>query len=176
MASRFDRPLRTASLRFVDLETTGLRPDRGARITEMAVVDEGGVRYDWTSSHDPPRDEAVAAQLPQLVAHLDDGIVVGHNLSFDVRFVTYEAERLGLDGIDVCFIDTLGLARRVLARAGSYRLGAVLAAVGAAPEEELHTAVGDALATRTLFWRLVERGGLGTLADAGAKRLRWHGR
>ena len=83
MPSRFDRPLRTVPLRFFDLETTGLRPDRGARIAEMAVVDEGGVRFDWVSAHDSPRDEAVAFQLPRLMAHLEDGIAVGHNLSFD---------------------------------------------------------------------------------------------
>lgn len=176
MASRFDRPLRTVPLRFFDLETTGLRPDRGARIAEMAVVDEGGVRFDWVSAHDPPCDEAVAFQLPRLMAHLEDGIAVGHNLSFDFRFVTYEAERLGLGGIDVHFIDTLGMARAVLDGADSHRLGALLDTVGLTPEEELHTAVGDVFATRALFWRLVARGGLTTPADVGVKRLRWHGR
>ncbi|MFO8098389.1 MAG: 3'-5' exonuclease [Salinibacter sp.] len=176
MALRFDRPLRTAPLRFVDLETTGLRPDRGARIAEMAIVDESGVQFKWTSPHDPPRDAAVATQLPRLIAHLEDGIVVGHNLSFDFRFVTYEAERLGCSGLDVRFVDTLRLARTTLETAPSHRLGALLDAVGATPETELHTAVGDAVAARTLFWQLVERGGLTTLADAGLKRLRWYGR
>ena len=142
----------------------------------MAVVDEGGVRFDWTSPRDSPRDKAVARQLSRLVAHLESGIVVGHNLAFDFRFVTYEAERLGLEGLDVRYIDTLGLARTLLSDADSHRLGAVLAAVGAAPEEDLHTAVGDALATRTLFWKLVARGDLKTLSDTGMKRLRWHGR
>ena len=176
MSSWANQPLRTASLRFFDLETTGLRPDRGARITEMAVADQGGVQFAWTSSQDPPCNEAVARQLPVLVGHLGAGIVVGHNLSFDFRFVTYEAERLGLGGIDVHFVDTLGLAREVLADAPSHRLGALLGAVGAAPDEALHTAVGDVLATRTLFWRLVDRGDLTTLGEAGVKRLRWHGR
>jgi DNA polymerase III epsilon subunit-like protein len=35
-----DWPLRTAPLVFFDLETTAVRPDRGGRISEIAVVDE----------------------------------------------------------------------------------------------------------------------------------------
>jgi DNA polymerase III epsilon subunit-like protein len=163
------------SLRFVDLETTGLRPDRGGRICEMAVVDRAGVRFDWTSEREPPPDEVVARRLPELIDHLRDGVVVGHNLSFDVRFLTYEAERLGLGGVDLRFADTLGLARRLWPGRDDYRLGRLLTAVGAAPDEALHTAVGDALATRTLFWRLVEAGALTTLGDLRVRRLRWHG-
>jgi DNA polymerase III epsilon subunit-like protein len=170
-----DQPLRVASLVFFDLETTGLRPDRGARITEMAVVDQGGVRFDWTSHHEPPCDAVLEDQLLELAAHLEDSVVVGHNLSFDFRFVTYEAERQELGGIDVRFIDTLGLSRKVLPGADSHRLDALLAAVGTQPDREMHTAIGDAIAARTLFWKLVNYDDLTTLSDAGVKRLRWHG-
>jgi len=168
------RPLRVASLVFFDLETTGLRPDRGGRIREMAVADQNGIRFDWRSDTAPPRDDAVAAQLPVLVEHLEAGVVVGHNLQFDFRFVTYEAERLGLWGLDVRFVDTLGLARSLLDAPDTHQLGTLLGHFDAAPDEELHTAVGDALATRTLFWHLVEHGGLQTLADIGVRRLQWN--
>jgi len=168
------RPLRVASLVFFDLETTGLRPDRGGRIREMAVVDRDGVRFEWTSQEKPPSDEAVVRRLPTLVDHLQRGVVVGHNLAFDFRFLTYEAERLGLRGVDVPFADTLGLARTLLPEKEDHQLGSLLRAFDLDPEEELHTAVGDALATRTLFWHLVDHGDLDTLADVGVKRLRWH--
>jgi DNA polymerase III epsilon subunit-like protein len=169
------RPLRTAALVFFDLETTGLRPDRGARICEMAVVDRRGVQFDWVSESGPPSDAAVARRLPELIEHLQDGIVVGHNLSFDVHFLTYEAERLGLGGIDVWFTDTLGLARRLWPDRDDHRLGQLLTMVDAAPAGELHTAVGDARATRALFWHLVGAGGWETLGDVEVRRLRWHG-
>jgi len=169
-----DRPLRTAPLLFFDLETTALRPDRGGRICEMAVADRNGVRFDWDSDAAPPRDEAVARRLPQLVNHLEAGIVVGHNLQFDFRFVTYEAERLGLRGLDLRFADTLGLARSLLDAPDTHRLGPLLGHFDAAPDETLHTAVGDALATRTLFWHLVDHGGLDTLADINVRRLQWN--
>jgi len=174
MSTWSDRPLRTASLLFFDLETTALRPDRGGRICEMAVVDAQGIRFDWRSDEAPPRDDVVATQLPLLVDHLEAGVVVGHNLQFDFRFVTYEAERLGLSGLDLRFADTLGLARSLLDAPDTYQLGTLLGHFDAAPDEELHTAVGDALATRTLFWRLVEHGGLRTLADIDVRRLQWN--
>lgn len=101
-------------------------------------------------------------------------MVVGHNLQFDFRFVTYETERLGLSGIDLRFADTLGLARSLLDAPDTHQLGTLLGHVDAAPEEELHTAVGDALATRTLFWHLVEHGALQTLADINVQQLQWN--
>jgi len=176
MPSWADRPVRTASLAFFDLETTGLRPDRGGRICEMAVVDRNGVRLDWTSTEDPPPDQALRRHLPPLIERLQAGVVVGHNLPFDVHFLTYEAERLGHAGIDIRFADTLGLARRLLPGRDDYRLGSLVADLDAVPDEKLHTAVGDALATRTLFWALIEEGGLETLADVGVKRLSWNAR
>lgn len=175
MASWGDRPLRTVDLVFFDLETTALRPDRGGRICEMAVVNHNGLCFDWSSAESPPSDAVVARQIPPLIDQLRDTVVVGHNLSFDFRFLTYEAERVGCGGIDLRFADTLGLARRLLPDRDAYALGALLEAVDAAPDEELHTAIGDVLATRALFWHLVEVGSLDTLADAGVQRLRWHG-
>lgn len=169
-----DHPIHAASLVFFDLETTGLRPDRGARICEMAVVGSEGLRFDWASTHDPPSDEAVAHQLPVLFDLLQDAVVVGHNLQFDFRFVTYEAERLGQRGLNLQFVDTLALARRLLADRDDYQLGSLLAAFDAPPDEPLHTAIGDALATRALFWNLVEHGELETLSDVRMKQLSWN--
>lgn len=168
-----DRPLRTAPLVFFDLETTALRPDRGGRICEMAVVDQNGIRFDWCSDTAAPQDDAVSRHLPILVGHIEGGIAVGHNLQFDVRFLTHEAERLGLSGLDLRFTDTLGLARSLLDVPDTYQLGALLSHFDTAPEEALHTAVGDALATRTLFWHLVEHNELQTLSDAHVQRLQW---
>jgi DNA polymerase III epsilon subunit-like protein len=174
MSQRTNYPLRTRSFAFFDVETTGLRPDRGARICEMAVADRDGIQFEWSSASDPPGDEELAEQLLFLVDHLQGSVVVGHNLQFDFRFLTYEAERLGLGGLDVQFVDTLGLARTLFPNRDGYGLGSLLTAFNLVPEGELHTAVGDVLATRTLFWDLVSRGDLKTLADAGLKRLSWN--
>ena len=169
-----DRPLRSASLVFFDLETTGLRPDRGARICEMAVAGPEGIRFSWQSETDPPTDDNVAGQLPQLLSSLDGHVVVGHNLQFDFGFLTYEAERLGRKGIDLQFVDTLGIARALYPERDDYRLGALRSAFNLPLPGPLHTAEVDTLTTRALFWHLVDEGGFETLADAGVKRLSWN--
>jgi DNA polymerase III epsilon subunit-like protein len=115
---------------------------------------------------------------------LTRGVVIGHNLSFDFDFLTYEIERLrkradpdaaallkGV-GLRVRFVDTLGLARR-LVDVSRYELGALLEHFGTSPEEPLHTALGDAFATRALFARLVDHPDVTTLADAGLQKLAW---
>ncbi|MCS3666418.1 DNA polymerase III epsilon subunit-like protein [Salinibacter ruber] len=137
----------------------------------MAVVDQNGIRFDWCSDGASPRDDAVSRQLPLLVGHLESGIVVGHNLQFDFRFLTYEAERLALGGLDLRFADTSGLARSLFNVPDTYQLKDLLSHFGAAQRKTLHRATGDALATRTLFWHLVEHDSLQTLSDARVQRL-----
>lgn len=170
MLHRSDWPIETTALRFFDIETTGLRPDRGARITEIALVDRGGAQLDWRRERDATDLSTV---LPGLFDHLQAGVVVGHNVRFDFRFVAYEADRLGLRGPAVRFIDTLDLARTLDLRTPDVRLGTLLSHFALVPEDTLHTALVDARATRALFWTLVEHGNLETLADAGLKRLDW---
>jgi DNA polymerase III epsilon subunit-like protein len=54
-----------------------------------------------------------------------------------------------------------------------YELGALLEHFGTSPEETLHTALGDAFATRALFARLTDHPEISTLADAGLQKLAW---
>jgi DNA polymerase III epsilon subunit-like protein len=160
-----------ASFAFFDLETTGLRPDRGARITEAAVVGRGEALLDW--QRDAEDASSLAALLPRLLGRLEGRVVVGHHLSFDFRFIAYEARRHGLSLPRLQFIDTLGLARAALDAAHDGQLEALLRRFDLVPEGPLHTALVDARAARALFWRLVDEGDLQTLADAGAKPLAW---
>lgn len=164
-------PIGLAAFAFFDLETTGLRPDRGAKINEIAVVGNRRTLLHWQA----PPDEAgaLADQLPRLLEGLTGRVVVGHNLQFDFRFVAYEARRHGLDGPRLQFIDTLSLARRLLGPHEDLKLEALLRRFDLLPSEPLHDALVDARATRALFWTLVDTGRLRTLAEAGAKPLTW---
>ncbi len=169
-----DCPVRVAPLIFFDIETTGLRPDRGARVSEAAVLDGQGVRLAWQCGAEDAGGNPFARVLPDLLDRLAAGIVVGHNLRFDLRFVAYEAERLGRRGPDVQAVDTLALARRLLPAAADHRLETLARHLGIAPEGGgFHTALGDAQATRSLFWKLVALGEIQTLAEAGVQRLGW---
>lgn len=166
-------PLSVSTLLFFDIETTGLRPDRGARITEMAVVREDEVCFHWCRDEQQDGRAAVDEVLPHLFGHLHSGVVVGHNLQFDFGFIAYEADRYRLEGPALRYIDTLGLARRLVPGATDYRLETLLGVMRLPVPHDLHTAVADARATQSLFWRLVDEGGCATLAEAGMKRLSW---
>ena len=158
---------------FFDIETTGLRPDRGARITEMALLNRSNELLLWEQSENTISDEKLAAQLPSVLKHLTSGVVVGHNLQFDLKFIAYETERLGFRGPKFLFVDTLGLAKKMCNNTSDYQLSSLLERFNISPEGQLHTAAVDARATRALFWKLINLGNIETLAQAGMQRVDW---
>jgi DNA polymerase III epsilon subunit-like protein len=162
-----------ASFAFFDIETTGLHPDRGAKITEIAILPRSGQRFHWTQPENDIGDKYLSEQLSAVLAHLTTGVVVGHNVGFDLRFIAYETERLGFRGPDVLYIDTLGLARNFCNNTKDYTLSSLLNAFDISIKGPLHTAIVDARATRALFWKLINYGNIETLAQAGMQRLNW---
>lgn len=162
-----------ASFAFLDIETTGLRADRGARITEIAILKRGGDRYVWQQDKNNISDKNLASQLPTVLDHLTAGVVIGHNVIFDLRFIAYETERLGFPGPQVLFIDTLGLAKKICDNIPDYQLSSLLKKFDITTGSPLHTAVVDARVTQALFWKLVNAGEIETLAQAGMQRLNW---
>ena len=161
------------SFAFFDIETTGLRPDRGARITEIAIFDRRSEQLNWNQPQETPSDEKLAEQLPTVLNLLTTGVVVGHNVSFDFKFIAYESERLGFRGPEVLFIDTLGLAKKFCNNTVDFKLESLLAEFNISTERSLHTAAVDVQATRALFWKLINQGEIETLGQAGMQRLNW---
>ncbi|NBC26640.1 MAG: 3'-5' exonuclease [Bacteroidetes bacterium] len=164
--------LELASLLFFDIETTGLRPDRGAKITEVAILNRNSSQFCWEKKSVNETDNC-SLPLQVVLEHLQQGIVVGHNLRFDFWFLAYEADRLGLDGPNLRFIDTLDLSRQLRKEQDSFKLNALLKEFDIRVEGDLHTAVIDAEATRAIFWKLIEFGEISTVGEAGAKQLNW---
>lgn len=162
-----------ASFTFLDIETTGLYPERGARINEIAILRRGGDGFTWTQAKEEDTDESLSSVLPIVHEHLTQGVVVGHNVSFDLRFLAYESDRLGLRGPHVLFIDTHGLAKKFYDDLSDYQLPTLLEEFDISPKGPLHTAVVDARCTQALFWKLVNLGEIETLKQAGMKRLSW---
>lgn len=174
---RFDKPksstsLELANLLFFDLETTGLRPDRGAKVTEASILNRNSQMYTWRSNLNS-KNESLSEKLPKILNHLKKGVVVGHNLPFDFWFISYEADKLGVEGPSLRFIDTLSLSRKVLPGRDSYKLGELLKHFDIKVNGELHTATVDTEATRALFWKLIEKGGISTVGEAGMKKMNW---
>ncbi len=161
-----------ASFVFFDIETTGLRPDRGAKVTEIAILNRNNCEFYWSTEKGSNRS-CFHEQLPKIQEYLKNGVVVGHNLSFDFWFLSYESDRINVEGPELKFVDTLSLTRKLLPEKNSYKLGELLQDFEIMISGELHTAVTDAEATRALFWKLIEKGGISTVGEAGMKKLNW---
>jgi DNA polymerase III subunit epsilon len=154
-----------SNFNFFDIETNGLRPDRGARITEIAILNRNNFQFIWNSNIDA-ENKSIHEHLKIVYSHLRTGVVVGHNLPFDFWFLSYESDRLNTDGPDLLFIDTLSLSKKILPNRDNYHLSGLLKFFDIKVNGKLHTATTDTEATRALFWKLIEKGGISTCLPA----------
>ncbi len=163
----------------LDLETTGLSPERD-RITEIGAVKvRGGEVLGELRSfvhpgraipaavttvtgitdamvRDAPRAGAV---LPTLLRFLGDAVLVAHNARFDVGFLRAAAAREDLGPFDPVVVDTASLARRLVRdEVRDLRLG-TLARFARSRHVPEHRALADARATVDVLHALIERAG-----------------
>ncbi|MEX0680986.1 MAG: exonuclease domain-containing protein [Balneolales bacterium] len=140
---------------------------------EVAILDRNKVLFTWNQTSSNASDENLKNELPKILKNLKSGVVVGHNVCFDLNFIAYKAGKFGHTGPNVFFIDTLNLSRRLIETVSSYKLEFLLQYFNISIHGELHTALVDAQATQALFWKLIERGEIGTLKEVGMKKLNW---
>jgi len=193
-----DLPLERATFVVVDLETTGLRPGR-ARICEIGAVRvrELELEEEFELLVDPgvPIGPAISAltglrdadlrgcphpaiAVRRFLEFAGDAVLVAHNARFDLAFLDRETERLAGARLAGPVVDTVGLARRLLAgrtpRAGL----ASLAQFFGTDTQPCHRALPDAQATAEILLQLIglaqERGALSVaaLVDLAAPRVR----
>ena len=155
----------------LDLETTGLNPERDA-ITEIGVVRfrDAQVLETWSSLVNPQRpipyrvqqltgitQEEVAAApslssvIGTLLSFVKNHPIVGHSVSFDLSFLKRQGFSPGNRTID-----TFELASILLPHVARYSLGKLAEAMNIQFPTR-HRALGDALATKDLFLALVEQ-------------------
>lgn len=161
----------------VDTETTGGSPE-GAALTEIAAVRyRGGERLgSFETLVDPGvpippfitaltgiSDEMVrtappvTSVLPELIEFLGDSVVVGHNVAFDRGFLDAALRSAGLSPLANPMVDTLALARRLVAAdTGNCKLSTLAAALRL-EHRPSHRALDDVLATGDLLHALIER-------------------
>jgi len=103
------------------------------------------------------RAPPIEAVLPSMIEFLDDAVVVGHNVGFDMAFINAALTRRGDPEITNPVIDTLPLARRLIRdEVPDCRLG-TLASRFRLDHRPSHRALDDALATTDLLHFLLER-------------------
>lgn len=170
-----DTPLDDLPLAILDVETTGLSPETGDRVCEVAILRcEGGEIVDALQQLVNPQrpmgagafavhglsDETLANApyfpqvAPDMLALLEGAAWVGHNVLFDLGFLANELARLGAGLPSYTALDTMRLARGCY-RLRSYALGRVAEALGIRVEGQSHRAMVDVLQTRALFDRVV---------------------
>jgi DNA polymerase III epsilon subunit family exonuclease len=190
--------LERATFVVVDLETTGLRPG-SSRICEIGAVRvrELELQEEFELLVDPgmPIGPVIAAltglsdsdlrggphpaiAVRRFLEFAGDAVLVAHNARFDLSFLDCETERLTGARLAGPVVDTVGLARRLLAgrtpRAG---LSSLAHFFGTAAQP-CHRALPDAQATAEILIQLIglaqERGALtvADLVDLAAPRVR----
>jgi len=182
-----NQSLRSLTYAVVDVETTGLSALAGDRICEVAVViaKNGQIVDQFQSLINPGRPISYGAaavngitnnmvrNAPKfrsiatgLLEYLDGTVLVAHNASFDLSFISTELRAVGLAPPDNPVIDTLALARRNYSFA-SNKLGNVARSLGI-QTFGLHRALADATITwhvlKKFLWDL-EAQGINTLAQ-----------
>jgi DNA polymerase-3 subunit epsilon len=183
--------LEDATYVVVDLETTGLRPG-SAGICEIGAVRLRGfeVEAEFQTLVDPglPIDAGASAltglrtaqlrgapgpadAVRRFLAFAGDGVLVAHNARFDLAFLDRETERLTGSRIGSAVVDTVRLARALLAgRVSGFGLGQ-LAWFLDTSERPCHRALPDARATAELLLALIglaQERGARTVADLTA--------
>ena len=180
--------LEDATYVVVDLETTGLRPgtsqicEIGAvRIRGFEIVDEFETLVDPRQPLQPGvsaltglTDRQLRGQPPpsvavqRFIAFAGDAVLVAHNARFDLSFLDRETQRLTGSRLGNPVVDTVPLARRLLAgRVPGMSLGHLAHWVGASVQP-CHRALPDAQATAEVLLRLIglaQERGARTIAD-----------
>jgi DNA polymerase III epsilon subunit family exonuclease len=160
----------------VDTETTGMNPNDGARLVEVAHVTivNGALASEWSTLIDPgkpippeatrvhgirddmvaggPRPADVGRALREACGDLP---LVFHNAPFDLPFLVALFREAGAPPLINPIVDTLGLARGLFGT-GNNALGA-LATRLKLPVETAHRALGDTRTTARLFIELAGR-------------------
>jgi len=170
-----DKPFEESEFTFFDTETTGLEPQAGDRIIELAAIRLSGGRqtarfHALINPHRPVSEGAfrvnritpemladakeAKAVIPQFLHFISGSCLCSYNAPFDMSFLESELERLGLRLPDsLAVADVLRMARRLLPGLERYALWFVAERLGIQARQE-HRALSDVELTIEVFQRL----------------------
>jgi DNA polymerase III epsilon subunit family exonuclease len=182
-----NQSLRNLTYAVVDVETTGLSALAGDRICELAIVTakNGQIADQYQTLVNPGRSISYGASAVngisnsmvrnapsfrsiagELLELLDGAVLVAHNASFDLSFISTELRAAGYSPPENPVVDTLALARRNYSFS-SNKLGNLARSLGI-QTHGLHRALADATITwhvlKKFLWDM-EAQGIRTLAD-----------
>ena len=155
-----------------DVETTGLSPPRDDKIIELTALkvrDGNTTRFSTLVNPGrriPKKSSSVhgitdsdvndAPAFNQIVRELDafldpDLPIVGHNVTFDLRFLWWAYHDTGRELTSRAYIDTYKLSRRVFKDRNTWSLGSLIHDYGLIEGEQTHRTDDDVNATLALL-------------------------
>lgn len=161
------------SFAVIDLETTGLYPDQGDRITEIGVViwRDGKIVDRYESLINPGRSIPAFVQdltgitnamvkkarpsevvLSEAFQRIGDIPLIAHNANFEQKFLNNELGEIS-DGYSVDVLCTLLLSRRIFPNMNGYKLGDLVSSLRL-PKGKAHRALSDAEMTAHLLSKI----------------------
>ena len=176
----------------LDVETTGFNAAGADRVVEVGIVRmtlDGEVEDEFVTLVNPGRDVGptdvhgitasdvvhappFAEVAGDIALRLSGAVIAGHNLRFDLSFISAEYARLGATFPAVPSVCTLQLAYQFLPDAPDRKLASCCAALGVS-HDDVHSSLGDARATAKLLAALLKRarqGGCNCLSDVGCSQ------
>lgn len=167
-----------------DVETTGMKPEDGHAIVELAaqrvrsprsgeaggrevvgtfdtivnpersVDPEAAAVHGITNEIIAKEGKALIEVIPAFVLFCEGATLVAHNIKFDLGFLNSHLKQFGLPPLANPTLDTLELARQKVVVA-SYALGYLAKHFGI-PQPTAHRALADVEVTRELLFKLLE--------------------
>ncbi len=171
------RDLNEVEFTIFDTETTGLAPELGDRIVEIAAIRFKGKTKiaQFQTLINPHRQISEAAfavnrigedmlkgapeakeVMPKFISFIQGSCLCSYNAGFDLEFLNNELKILGLRPIeDIIVVDILKMARRLLPGLERYALWFVADKLGIRTQQ-MHRAFSDVELTLSVFNRLKE--------------------
>lgn len=178
------------SLVAFDCETTGLKAHENG-IVELAAVkrDTEGTLTEWAhlmKSAFPISEGAgkcngltdemlmnkhsFAEMYASFMEFIGDGVLIGHNSSFDVGFIAHECKRAGLTTPSNLVLDTLPMARTAYPQLRNHKLGTLVEALHLSVQNT-HRALADSHAALCLYDRCAVALGIGLTENYGLQKV-----
>ncbi|MBO7126792.1 3'-5' exonuclease [bacterium] len=168
-----------------DLETTGLSPDCGDRITEIGAIKLCGNKLCgvFQTLVNPGRkipdkiveitgitNEMVAGKptisqvLPLFMDFVQDDLIAAHNAKFDTSFLRYELKECGINKNFEIYCTLLN-SRKEVKTSANFRLSTLKNHFNLKPMGAMHRALSDAYVTAQLYLKLTKNWGTDTMSQ-----------
>lgn len=173
-------PLSELSSVVIDSETTGLYPNQGDEIIELAgiyidgfsvqpnksfqtlvnprvPICENAFKIHGISDDELKKEPFIEDILPSFISFLDNRVVVGQNIAFDLSFLDKSMKKSGLVKFGNMILDTRWISKLLFPNVKSHNLDVIASRLKIKRPENRHRAMGDVLLTSDIYVRLLQR-------------------